>query len=183
MDHKNNIENLFKILEGSFDVAETPSGHQQRFLRKLQQQQKDSPSPFKKRYWKTFYIAASVVLLIGIKSFFFQPEKTNELSSISPEMEQTQSFFEIAIHQELDKLKTFEEEDAKSIINDALESIKILEKDYDFLKVDLTQSGNDKRVIAAMIQNFQNRIEILQQVSQTLEEINQLKSYKNENTL
>ena len=49
------------------------------------------------------------------------------------------------------------------------------------LKEDLTISGDDSRVIYAMISNFQSRIEVLQNVLQKIEEIKQLKQITNEN--
>ena len=43
---------------------------------------------------------------------------------------------------------------------------------------DLLESGNDKRVIHAMIQNFQQRIDLL---SEVLEQIENIKSLNNQN--
>ena len=52
---------------------------------------------------------------------------------------------------------------------------------YEKLKLDLTSSGEDKRVIYAMITNFQNRIDLLENVLEQIEEIKQLKNSNNEN--
>jgi cobyric acid synthase len=51
------------------------------------------------------------------------------------------------------------------------------------LKTDLVDSGNDKRVVYAMIKNFQNRIELLEQVIEKIEEVKNLNTNKNENTI
>ena len=62
--------------------------------------------------------------------------------------------------------------------------MQTLEKEYDKLKKDLLKSGKDKRVIFAMINNFQQRIDLLKQVLEQTQRINELKIYKNEtNTL
>ena len=63
---------------------------------------------------------------------------------------------------------------------------KILDKfteGINILKKDLVESGNDKRVIYAMITNFQNRIDLLQNVINTIEEIKTLKETENETTI
>ena len=98
-------------------------------------------------------------------------------------MEETQSFFTTVINEELETLKSFENEDTEILIHDTLGRLEALESEYDGLKIDLVNSGNDKRVISAMITNFQNRIDLLQEVIKTIEEIKTLKANKNETTI
>ena len=95
-------------------------------------------------------------------------------------MKETQSFFTTTINRELETLKSFDDEDSAALIDDTLKRLESLENEYEQLKTDLVESGDDKRVIAAMITNFQNRIELLQQVIQNIEEIKTLKANKNE---
>ena len=179
MKQKDTIEQLFERLEGSFDVQETPSNHQRRFLKKLEATNASSKRNF--NMWRPLSIAASIVLLICAGIFLQGNEPDVEgLASVSPEMEQTQSFFTSVISQELETLKGFDDADSKLLVEDTLKRLAVLEASYDQLKLDLVESGNDKRVISAMIANFQNRIELLQQVVETIEEIKTLKANRNE---
>jgi uncharacterized protein YqiB (DUF1249 family) len=98
-------------------------------------------------------------------------------------MEKTQSFFITTINQEIETLKSFQDEDTKHLVQDALKRLEVLEKNYEKLKIDLVQSGNDKRVVAAMIANFQSRIDILEHVFTTMEEVKTLKANNNETTI
>ena len=98
-------------------------------------------------------------------------------------MKQTQSFFTTTINEELATLKSLTDPEAKNLVEDALKQIEILEDEYNGLKKDLAESGNDKRVIYAMISNFQNRIDLLEQVIEKIEEIKNLKAYRNETTI
>ncbi|MEM7087649.1 MAG: hypothetical protein AAF489_15820 [Bacteroidota bacterium] len=179
MKQKDSLEQLFDRLEGTFDVHETPANHQRRFLEKLNANRPEAKR--KSKLWRPLSIAATIVLLI-CAGIFLQTDDTEAegLASVSPEMEQTQSFFTTAINQELETLKSFDDADTKVLIEDTLMRLEILESDYDQLKIDLVASGNDKRVIAAMITNFQNRIELLQQVIENIEEIKTLKANRNE---
>lgn len=179
MKQKDSLEQLFERLEGTFDVHETPANHQRRFLEKLNTEA--AVTQRKSNIWRPLSIAASIVLLV-CAGIFLQTDdtKVEGLASVSPEMEQTQSFFTTAISQELDTLKSFEDADSKALVEDTLKRLEILESDYDQLKNDLVVSGNDKRVISAMITNFQNRIELLQQVIENIEEIKTLKANQNE---
>lgn len=182
MKEKDNIELLFNRLKGSFDVHETPQDHQKRFLEKLNQQQ---TKPKKLNFWKWGSIAAAITLLVILGSSMFAPQQSLEadLASVSPEMEQTQSFFTTTIQAEIQSLKQFESPESKKLIQNVLNDIDRLEKDYQQLKKDLVESGNNKQVINAMISNFQNRVAILEQVSKTIETIETLKNNSNETYL
>jgi len=190
---KNDIDNLFKKLESSFDLKETPVGHTNRFLDKLNTNSIASEDKAETKTQKPVYlfnwkraisVAAVAILFISVGSFLFTEDVTSaDLASVSPEMEQTQSFFVSTLSEELQTLKSFDSPDAKFLVEDALIQIEILEKQYEDLKTDLVDSGNDKRVIYAMISNFQNRIELLQEVILKIEEIKDLNNTQNENII
>ncbi|MBL4662716.1 MAG: hypothetical protein JKY22_03970, partial [Flavobacteriaceae bacterium] len=119
MKQKDSLEELFDRLEGTFDVHETPSNHQRRFLEKLETNRTTTQRKF--NIWKPLSIAASVILLVFAGIFFQNDDSEVEgLASVSPEMEQTQSFFTIAISQELETLRSFEDADTKALIEDTL---------------------------------------------------------------
>ncbi|MGB1308359.1 MAG: hypothetical protein ACPG6B_05580, partial [Oceanihabitans sp.] len=105
-----------------------------------------------------------------------------DLASISPEMAETQNFFTTTIASELTKLEKETNPEAKILIQDAMLQIIRLEKQYTNLKEDLLESGDDKRVIYAIISNFQNRIDILQNTLKQIENIKQLKNNYHANT-
>ena len=93
------------------------------------------------------------------------------------------SFFTSTINNELKTLKGFNAPNTKVLVQDALKQLEILEDKYELLKRDLVDSGNDKRVIYAMISNFQSRIELLEHVINKIEEVKNLNTQKNENTI
>ncbi len=80
-------------------------------------------------------------------------------------------------------LKEQKTPETEAVINDALDQLEILENDYDKLKKDLGKSGQDKRVIYAMISNFQKRIDLLQMVLEKVNTINTLKNTSHENNI
>ena len=179
---KKNIDTLFKELEGSFDVHETPTGHQSRFLEKLNTSREEAPKGIS--WWKSLSIAASIALLLAVGYIQLKPKTIEgDLASVSSEMKETQSFFTTTINEELKTLQSFEAPETKKLVDDAMLQLTILEKEYETLKKDLVQSGNDKRVIYAMITNFKNRIDLLQQVIETIETITNYKNNENEITI
>jgi hypothetical protein len=98
-------------------------------------------------------------------------------------MAETQSYFLATISTELSRLDSFRSPETDLLIEDAIKQLDRLELEYQKLKEDLIKSGNDKRVISAMIQNFQSRIELLEHVLAMAEEMQNLKFNENEITI
>ncbi|TJY34039.1 hypothetical protein [Pontimicrobium aquaticum] len=177
---KDNLNFIFKNIEGQFDIEEPTAGHKQRFLDKLNHQNTVVVTEKKSVFilWKPILsVAASIVLLLTISLGVLKSNNASDLASISPEMATTQDFFTTTITTELNKLNSEESPEYQDLIVDTMFQIKILEENYEQLKQDLSTSGQDERVIYAMISNFQNRIELLQNV---VAQINDLKQPKNE---
>ncbi|WP_299549554.1 hypothetical protein [Seonamhaeicola sp.] len=177
---KDPIEKLFSRLENEFDLEHPEADHTQRFLDKLNNQ---GELPLIKadkqwrRLWKPLVgVAATIVLLLTFV-FNTSQETSRDLASVSPKMAETQDFFLISINEELSKLQEEKSPETQQLIQDAMDRIKVLEDEYELLKTDLTESGDDSRVIYAMISNFQNRIDVLKY---TLEQINITKQFKNQ---
>lgn len=180
---KETIDDLFDNLKGEFDINEPNKNHKFRFLDKLKANAMVSyaaqkSSPFN---WKPFLaVAAALVICFSVFMTLQNQPKALDLASVSPELSETQNFFTGTIENELKKLNKERSPLTENIITDALKQIQILETNYQNLKTDLTESGNDQRVIYAMITNFQNRIDILNTVLEQIEEIKHLKIKKNE---
>jgi len=183
---KEDIDTMFEGLRSEFDFESPNIGHQERFLAKLNHQ-KTKPGKQNSsgtNFWKPFLsIAASIIICLSVFTILKPSNNLKDLASVSTEMSQTQTFFTTAISDELLKLKNARTPETETLINDAMKQMTILEKDYESLKIDLTKSGDDKRVIYAMILNFQTRIEVLKNVMETIEQVNQLKQKNHENSI
>lgn len=186
MKEKDNITNLFERLQNDFDIEVPHIGHQDRFLAKIQQQQarakKEASKPVVLFTWWKQMAAACVILvslgiLIGI-NLNTSAEETNV--TLSPEVQKSQVYFASLLEKEIAKVKAAENEDTKEIIQDALIQLERLEKDYNNLKKQLVERGEDKRILHAMVINFQLRIDLVESV---LTQIDELKLFKNEQTI
>ncbi|WP_111307598.1 hypothetical protein [Confluentibacter sediminis] len=183
--NKDNIDQLFNHLKGDFDVEQPNIEHTKRFLDKLNNQSKLKMVKGNTNQWHRLFkpligVAASIILLVALFIGFQEKPKERGLASVSPKMAQTQDFFTNSINEELNKIKQESSPEVQQLIQDALNQIKILEKDYDTLKTDLNESGDDHRVIYAMISNFQNRINILQNTINQIKIVKQLKNQSHE---
>lgn len=182
---KDTIDNLFEDLKGKFDVEVPNAGHENRFLDKLRANNDVVSINSKKSNgfnWKPFLaIAASLVICFSVFTTLKNEPEVMDLASVSPELSETQDFFTTTIETELKKLNKERSPLTEQIITDALNRIELLETEYQNLKTDLTESGEDQRVIYAMISNFQSRINILNTVLEQIEIIKDLKNNTNEN--
>lgn len=183
----NELENVFKDLD--FDVFETPEHHENEFLKKLEKANKEDGSKNERRVvqlWKPLLLVAAC-LAIGVFVFGEQlvPQTTKgtDLASVSQEMATTQNFYSTLIKTEISKLEEQQTPETKKLIDDTMAQLQQLELDYQQLKKDLKSSGNDQRVIYAMVSNFQQRIALLETVLLTIEDIKELKSQDNESNI
>lgn len=175
---KDNINHLFESLQNEFDIETPNTGHENRFLEKIRAKSGTSlvETKLKRNLWKPFIgIAASIALIITLSFTFQQSDDIKDLANVSPEMANTQSFFTSVIAEELGKVENERSPATDWLIKDAMVQMNSLEEEYEQLKIDLTESGNDKRVIHAMINNFWNRIDLLKTVLKSIEEVKTIK--------
>ncbi len=168
----NNFEDIFKGYKSKFDFAEPNIGHVNRFEAKLKEQNNGAKKTIKTQ-WYWLSIAASILLFFGYWLGNQNTSNSLELADVSPKMEETQNFYLSTIHKEIEQIKSEETPENQMIIEDAFDQLKILESNYQKLTIELKESNEDKRVIFAMIANFQKRLEVLQNL------VDQLEDFKN----
>ncbi|PQJ82273.1 hypothetical protein [Polaribacter glomeratus] len=161
---ENKLEDFFS--ENKFDFQEPKSGHLERFEGKLNQPKKNS-----KTSWKWLSAAASVVLVLGFWLGSNHQKKQMDLADVSPKMEEVQNYFVSTIHQELKNLEKNRNLETEIIIEEALERLEELEDNYKTFVKELNIEGNSRQIISEMIQNYQQRLEILENVLIQLEQI------------
>ena len=171
-----NLNDIFKRLENKFDIEEPTIGHFNRFEDKL------NANKTKNKFYFLPYIAvaASIILIFGVWLGASFSTNGMELATISSEMEDTQNYFITTIEKELEAIEKERNKDTEQLISDALDQLNKLETQYQNLTLELKESSEDKRVIYAMISNFQQRIDVLQDLLIQIENIKQLKKQNNE---
>ena len=131
--NQENLENLFKNLDGILDTEEPRVGHQDRFLRKLQSKDGVIGLPKNKiSWWKPLSIAASIAILCSIALGLYNTERTidEQVADISPEVANTQFYFASLIEEQVKQLESENSPETKAIIDDTLIQLKKLEDDY-----------------------------------------------------
>ncbi|ARN77925.1 hypothetical protein BST97_07890 [Nonlabens spongiae] len=182
--------------EQDFDTEQMPSGHRNRFLEKLEaaceEQNTDSkiiadkPEEGKVISMTSLFkwgLVAGLAILVGLGGFNYAQNLKDfdqGLEDVSPEMAQTQDFFTSTITYELEQLNKQQSPETELIIADTKQILKKLEDDYQKIQKDFKANSDNKTVIAAMIANFQSRIDVLQKAQQQIEQLKMLKENRNE---
>ena len=156
--------------ENDFDIHEPHSGHLERFQRKLH-----APKKEKTISWKWMSIAASVILLLGFYMGSFQQKSQYDLADVSPKMAEAQTFFVNTINQELKEIEKYRTIDTESIIENTLDKLEELEEQYNEFITELNTNNNKISIIQAMIDNYQRRLTLLQELLSQLENNNPAK--------
>ncbi len=176
------------------------AGHRERFEQKL-----DRSLP-KKKESNTFFfmkIAAVFIVALGIGLFYFStrnvggkdtqivdtPEQEEidelynesqfQLSDISPEFKEIESYYLAGINMELAKLEV--NNDNKALIDAFMLQMEELDKEYQRLNAELQEIGPNEQTIEAMIANLQLRMDLLRKLKSKLNEIKQSKNKSYEN--
>jgi hypothetical protein len=180
MKHNDSIESLFEELNGSFDVASPRKGHRERFQNRLEKSDKSDDASGSSPWWRHLSIAASIALLLAASVFLYRPDPSlqDQVAEISPEVSETSMYFAGLVSRQVEALQEMSSPETQPLIEDTLRQLEKLEKNYIKLEQDLIAGGNGKMILSAMIQNFQTRIDLLQDVMVRIEEV---KQFKNEN--
>lgn len=192
---KDDMKSWFQ--QQDFDTTPLPNGHREAFLEKLEElcdeETKVIPLPIDKDGDKdnTFSLskilkwsaAATLAVLLGMAGLKMTSTDTT-VTEVSPEIAQTQTFFSSTIKNELEQLNTLRTAENAVIIEEALAAIEKLELQYEEIKQDYRINKDSKVVIAAMIENFQNRIQVLEIAREQIKQLEELKLEKeNENII
>lgn len=161
--------------ENEFDFKEPHAGHLERFERKL-----NTPKQHRKTSWKWLSVAASVVLIFGFWLGTNHQKRQIDLADVSPKMEEVQNYFVSTIQQEVKTLEKNRSLETETIIENALEELEELEDSYKTFVAELNKNGQQKRVISAMIKNYQRRLEILERTLKLIDKIKNPNTLKNE---
>lgn len=192
------LEDFIRNNSGSFDREQPPLGHQKRFEQRLTSQEEKGYSRFSEKalnrtnaFKRIVYMAAAAILVFGAvfvyQNYDLVPveekivgDQAMYLEEISSEMAQVEDYYRRAIlikKEEAQKMPGAED----YILNSYFSELDELENAYEDLSKVLARNYNDERIINAMIENYRDRIEVLEALTKQLQTLNEQKNYSNEN--
>lgn len=175
-----NIEDVIRKNRSFFDEAEPSEGHFERFKGKLEARfsarKKINIGPYLLR-------AAVVTLLVTLSSLytwehFIRPDRSKmTLSQVSPQYREVETFYVQQVNMlqgEILDIAAITGDDQKKILD---EELKNMDASFRELQKELRANPNDERIINAMIEHYQTKVEVM---SFILSQLKQVKSEKQE---
>lgn len=173
-----NLKEKIKQNREAFDNRLPQEGHFERFREKLGLEE-EKRIAFSLR--GVMRIAAAVLILAGasvlVYNYVQQPEQNVEktiLGKVAPEYKEAEIYYTRQINENYNQLRNidFEDEQQKNIVMQELQAMDSIYKD---LSKDLVKNPNNEQIINAMIQHYQLKLDIMNQI------MNQLKTMQEQN--
>jgi hypothetical protein len=185
MRKRDNIEELILNNLKELNDMEPMDGHFERFQAKLKKQHKTKRITFNV-VWKVAAAAVFAFLAVNQALIYFAPEKQNlaenkaefSLSSVSPEYREVEFYFTNAISDGLNQWNSLKNDGLISETEQEAMNLELaeFEERYKTLQSDLSINPNDERVINAMLEYYQAKLDIINVIVSKLEEVKEKKN-------
>ncbi|MFZ0280089.1 MAG: hypothetical protein WAL29_00455 [Bacteroidales bacterium] len=176
-----NIEDIIRENKDFFEEAEPSRGHMERFNVKLEL--RFAVKTVKRSIVPYLLKAAVVTLLVTLSSLwtwdnFLKPNRARmTLSDVSPEYREVENYY---VHQvglmedQLVNIDLKNNPEQKKMLMEEMQSMDSISVQ---LQKELYANPNDERIVNAMIEHYQTKLEIMTYI------VNQLKEIRNENQI
>lgn len=175
---KKSLEDIVEENRSLFDDLEPYEGHLERFRKKLNSKaQKDIKSivPYLLK-------AAVVTLLVTLSSlwlfdnFIVPLGKNVKISRFSPEYKETEAYYMRQVELKENELYELDFSSNPEQLEMLQKELTEMDEVYSQLQKDLKKNSNDQRVINAMIDHYQTKLNVMSYI------VNQLKEVQSENS-
>lgn len=187
MKAKDNIEELIIKNLKELNDNEPMDGHFERFQAKLNSRNKKKKINFS-LVWKVAAAVIFVVLAVNQANIYLSPDKQTEnqainnnefsLASVSPEYKEVEFYYTNAINVGLNQWNSLKADGYISETEHETMDAELADFEVRFktLQSDLAANPNDERVINAMLEYYQAKLEIINMIVSKLEEVKKLKA-------
>ena len=178
------LDKLFQDQREAFD-EEPMEGHFQRFEEKLEHYHRRKTIL---RSWPFLKIASLVIIVLLSANLFVYllPGKADKQVQVSTnnEMDETARFYTVRITSGLSQLQQMTDQGMGTPQDLAQVKKEMDEMDrlHQDLQKEYSNNPNDERVINAMIEYYQTKLDIINTIKSDLEKVKSIKNKRNENT-
>ena len=174
------IEDIIRNNKDFFDEEEPGTGHLERFSRKLEMRFGKNTA-IKRSIVPYLLKAAVVTLLVTLSSLwtwdhFLRPERSRmTLGDVSPQYREVENYYVHQVSSMETELLDIDFKNNPAQKEMLLSEMKSLDSVYVQLQKELRANPDDERIINAMIEHYQTKVDIMTYI------LNQLKTIRNDN--
>jgi hypothetical protein len=172
------IEDILRENRNLFEDNEPIEGHLERFNWKLEKRLHSNAT---RRSIVPYLLRAAVVtVLVTLSSLwtwdhFIRSDRGMTLSQVSPQYKEVESYYVHQVNLMEGELKGADFTSDPAQKTELQKELRSMDSTYTQLQKDLKANPNDERIITAMIEHYQTKVEVMSYI------INQLKTIRNEN--
>jgi hypothetical protein len=173
------IDEIIRSNRDFFEEAEPREGHLERFNRKLEM--RFHTVTFKRSIVPYLLRAAVVTLLVTLSSLwtwdhFIRSDRNRmALGDVSPQYREVENYYVHQVNMMESELRTISLPNSPEQQAELKKEMKSMDSVYVHLQKELKANPNDERIINAMIEHYQTKLEVMTYI------VNQLKAVRNEN--
>ena len=173
------IEDIIRNNKDFFEDAEPSEGHLERFNRKLEK--RFQINTLKRSIVPYLLKAAVVTLLITLSSLwtwdhFIRTGSTRmTLGQVSPQYKEVENYYVHQVNLMEGEIVNVDLKNNPAQKTMLMKEIKSMDSTYIYLQKELKANPNDERIINAMIEHYQTKLEVMTYI------VNQLKTIRNDN--
>jgi hypothetical protein len=173
------IEDIIRNNKDFFEDAEPSEGHLERFNRKLEK--RFQINTLKRSIVPYLLKAAVVTLLITLSSLwtwdhFIRTGSTRmTLGQVSPQYKEVENYYVHQVNLMEGEIVNVDLKNNPAQKTMLMKEIKSMDSTYVSLQKELKANPNDERIINAMIEHYQTKLEVMTYI------VNQLKTIRNDN--
>jgi hypothetical protein len=174
-----NIEEIIRKNKDFFEEAEPSTGHLERFNRKLEK--RFQINTIKRSIVPYLLRAAVVTLLVTLSSlwtwdhFIRTGSSRMTLGQVSPQYKEVENYYVHQVNMMESEIVNVDLKNNPEQKNMLLKEMKNMDSTYVSLQKELKANPNDERIINAMIEHYQTKLEVMTYI------VNQLKTIRNDN--
>lgn len=178
------LDKIFQEHRDSFD-EEPEAGHLQRFEAKLDQYH--SKRKTIRKNWPFLKIASLLIILLLSANLIMHliPDKKEKMNQqlVYTEINETANFYTVRINNGMSQLKTMAEQGigSEQELTQVKKELKEMDLLYQELQQEYSKNPDDERVVNAMIEYYQTKLEIINKIKADLENVKSIKNRNNEN--
>jgi hypothetical protein len=173
------IEDIIRNNKDFFEDAEPSDGHMERFNRKLEMR---FPVNTVKRSIVPYLLKAAVVtLLVTLSSlwtwdhFIRTGSSRTTLGQVSPQYKEVENYYVHQVNLMEGEIVNVDLKNNPAQKTMLMKEMKSMDSTYVSLQKELKANPNDERIINAMIEHYQTKLEVMSYI------VNQLKTIRNDN--
>jgi hypothetical protein len=174
-----NIEEIIRSNKDFFENAEPSKGHLDRFNRKLEMRFR--ANAIRRSIVPYLLKAAVVTLLVTLSSLwtwdhFIRPGSSRmTLGQVSPQYKEVENYYIHQVNMMEGEIVNIDLKNNPGQKNMLLKEMKSMDSVYVSLQKELKANPDDERIINAMIEHYQTKLEVMTYI------VNQLKTVRNSN--